>query len=593
MPATASRGQRWRAYDYGARDVSERDNASAGLLRALYEAQQAGGGIVELDSGVVIQTRSTLTIPAGVELVIPAGTTLRGAAGLVGDVVAIAAAAANAGRVTGGGTVDGNRAAGLTGNAVSATNAADAVVRVNVTNAYLDGLALVGCSRPVLDVVASANGRHGIYHSATSFGRGQVTARDNGQRTAGSGVVFADSTDNAYSPIVATDTRSGGSKTQLYGVLETGTSDRNPISASSLAGNATGPTLLVGASSGSAIVPGSIGAAAIADGSVGTAELADGAVSTAKIADGAATNAKLAADVARANLLTNGGFEIWQRGGGTYTVSGTTTADRWAANSGGGSTYAISPLASTIGRAGYSLQLVYTHAAGGYAQINQRLEGSNQLRGRPVAYSIKVKSTVVGTVNLRLLSVDASAVPTVVASMLNTTANAEETLTVTGTVPANSAAIYLDLVVSTASCTVELNDATVVAGSVPADYVPLHPHDELDRCLRYYELMGATISSEMMGVAQAWAATQCILPLFWKVKKATTPTVTVSAYNQWGLLSNAGGNVAPTGVTGWGSWGINSGALQFSTAGGLVGGNAVLVTGSSSAPGYVTAEANP
>ena len=33
-------------------------------------------------------------------------------------------------------------------------------------------------------------------------------------------------------------------------------------------------------------------------------------------------NRQIGSDVARANLLTNGGFEIWQRGGGPFTVWG-------------------------------------------------------------------------------------------------------------------------------------------------------------------------------------------------------------------------------------------------------------------------------
>src|SRR5215472_19244968 len=38
-------------------------------------------------------------------------------------------------------------------------------------------------------------------------------------------------------------------------------------------------------------------------------------------------NAKLASDVGRASLLTNGGFEIWQRG--TSGLTSAFTADRW------------------------------------------------------------------------------------------------------------------------------------------------------------------------------------------------------------------------------------------------------------------------
>src|SRR5215510_13632472 len=91
---------------------------------------------------------------------------------------------------------------------------------------------------------------------------------------------------------------------------------------------------------------GTITAAMIADGAVDTADLKDGAVTSAKILDGtiatgdlannAVTNAKLGLDVNRENLLTNGGFEIWQRGNGPLTTGYTT--DRWLINLGGTST---------------------------------------------------------------------------------------------------------------------------------------------------------------------------------------------------------------------------------------------------------------
>src|SRR5215467_15380555 len=45
---------------------------------------------------------------------------------------------------------------------------------------------------------------------------------------------------------------------------------------------------------------------------------AAGSIPGTAITDGSITNAKLGPDVARANLLTNGGFEIWQRGNGPF-----------------------------------------------------------------------------------------------------------------------------------------------------------------------------------------------------------------------------------------------------------------------------------
>jgi hypothetical protein len=38
----------------------------------------------------------------------------------------------------------------------------------------------------------------------------------------------------------------------------------------------------------------------------------------------------------------------------------------------------------------------------------------------------------------------------------------------------------------------------LVMGSAAADYVPLHPADDLLRCLRYYETLGGTGSSPIL-----------------------------------------------------------------------------------------------
>ena len=41
-----------------------------------------------------------------------------------------------------------------------------------------------------------------------------------------------------------------------------------------------------------------------------------------------------------------------------------------------------------------------------------------------------------------------------------------------------------------AAGTYYVDNAMLVVGSQPADYAPLHPADDLARCLRYYEIIG-------------------------------------------------------------------------------------------------------
>src|SRR5499427_4015779 len=95
--------------------------------------------------------------------------------------------------------------------------------------------------------------------------------------------------------------------------------------------------------SAASIPAGAIDGSKITDGTVTSAKIQDGTIATADLANNAVTNAKLGTDTARLNLLTNGGFEIWQRGNGPFTTAGTAlSADRWASLSSGAPTVSVS-----------------------------------------------------------------------------------------------------------------------------------------------------------------------------------------------------------------------------------------------------------
>src|SRR5215471_9446079 len=79
-----------------------------------------------------------------------------------------------------------------------------------------------------------------------------------------------------------------------------------------------------------------------------------------------ARNIDIATEVARPSQLVNGGFEIWQRGNGPFTTSGSFTADRWLIVLGGTSTISIGPANSPAPPStaqGTSLNGNYTHNA--------------------------------------------------------------------------------------------------------------------------------------------------------------------------------------------------------------------------------------
>ena len=71
-------------------------------------------------------------------------------------------------------------------------------------------------------------------------------------------------------------------------------------------------------------------------------------------------------------------------------------------------------------------------------------------------------------------------------------------------------------------------------GSVPADYAPMHPADDLARCQRYYEMIGeAAQSFAYQGYCAASSAFTIFAP--YRVRKAIAPTVTKAA--TWGTVN--------------------------------------------------------
>src|SRR5215831_3274209 len=69
-----------------------------------------------------------------------------------------------------------------------------------------------------------------------------------------------------------------------------------------------------------AIAAGSIDGSKLTDNTVTSAKILNGTIAAVDIASAGIANDNLGPDVARANLLTNGGFEIWQRGNGPITA---------------------------------------------------------------------------------------------------------------------------------------------------------------------------------------------------------------------------------------------------------------------------------
>jgi hypothetical protein len=352
--------------------------------------------------------------------------------------------------------------------------------------------------------------------------------------------------------------------------------------------HSTGKGVVLGAAS---IPNGTITSAMIADLTIDTADLKDGAVTSAKILDGtiatgdlansAVTNAKLGTDTARLNLLTNPGFEVWQRGNGPFAVNGP-SADRWSIN-GSGTILSVSRNTANTDAASLACAACTVTAYSAEMHLSQRQEDVTQLHGRTITFSARVRTSTASAVRL---SVGQDSGLTY--GSYHSGGGAYETLTVTAVIAVN-ATIASPNVTFNANCTAYVDNAMLVVGSVPADYAPLHPADDLARCLRYYELLVAA-SGEGQLYGQCYAATNANFSWRYRVPKAVTPTVTVSAPTTFSCQLAPGGAAATTNLTTSNAT-FSTVLVTATVASGLAAGNSTLL--SAGAGSQVAVEGNP
>jgi len=282
-------------------------------------------------------------------------------------------------------------------------------------------------------------------------------------------------------------------------------------------------------------------AGSIPNGTITSAMIADGTIATADLANAAVTNAKLGTDTARLNLLTNGGFEVWQRGNGPFSGN-VMSADRWAAGLAGTDTLSVSRAAGIAGQAGqYAAVGTFTLGTGGgnsaYYQHLTKADG-NALNGKTLSFSVWVNASA-GAVRAYIGSDGTGG--TTSPSAANT--GGIQLLTQTYTVPADFTRVDVGLLLN-GSFTID--NAMLVVGSVAADYAPLHPADDLARCLRYYEIHGEAANSMNVTLyGQAGGVMQ--MPLYYKAMKPVTPTVTKNG--TWAVVNCAQPGLSAPGLS--------------------------------------------
>lgn len=290
-------------------------------------------------------------------------------------------------------------------------------------------------------------------------------------------------------------------------------------------------------------------------------------------------NSLLLRDTARANLLVNGGLELWQRGNGPFTTNTVYAADRWSLWIDSGNTISVTR-DTTNQDTGSTVCAAVAFTYGGTGGINhphfQQLlypADQTQLVGRTVSFSVRVRTTTANAVRA-VASVDGGT--TWQFSVNHSGGGTYQTLTVPNLTPVNG--IVFAGIIFSASCTAYVDNAMLVVGTVSTDYVPLHTADDLARCLRYYETFGAAVNfPQIKGIATAGGQSAGISMPF-AVKKAVTPTITVV-----GTFVFVNVNSGPT------SYGPSYGGIYVQISAAAAG----EFTAYSNNSGYFVAEANP
>jgi hypothetical protein len=233
------------------------------------------------------------------------------------------------------------------------------------------------------------------------------------------------------------------------------------------------------------------------------------------------------------NLLVNGGFEVWQRGVGPFTVNGKYTADEWQISRFLGSeTLSVSRDASPkIGL--YDAICTAVTAPGGSVGIKQGIENYKSYEGLYVTFSAWVKTSTSSAVQL-VIEDNSGVGGGGEISDPHTGSGNWERLTVskriqTGLVGTallpHSSAIGISIA-SSASATFQADGASLVVGNfpggVPYDLVP--SGEDLGRCQRFYYKSKGQIGRHVDGplVAQNMHTIPFPSPM------AAIPTITLS-----------------------------------------------------------------
>jgi hypothetical protein len=292
-----------------------------------------------------------------------------------------------------------------------------------------------------------------------------------------------------------------------------------------------------------------------------------------------------AAPQATANLLTNGGMEVWQRGNGPFTAAAAYCADRWQLSQGAGSTISASrDGANADAGSQYCLAAVYTHAVA--SRVYQTVEQWAQLRGRTVTLVIRVRTATASAVRVSVWD----SVNGFRYSAYHTGGGAYETLAVTAPIAAAATGVQVGVNLD-ASCTAYADSAVLVDGSTAPPFAPLHPAEEMIRCQRYYESLGGADANEMMMMGRVTTATLAVFNWVFAVPKPVTPVMSASNASDF-LIQSAVTNHPGTAIA-YAIPGVRSVRVDLTASGGGMTAHWAVGLCAANTTARLVAESNP
>jgi hypothetical protein len=295
---------------------------------------------------------------------------------------------------------------------------------------------------------------------------------------------------------------------------------------------------------------------------------------------------------APANILDNGGFEIWQRGV-TFTApaSAAYTADRWKLNTDEATNVTTTKETTTIDAIGLaSMKVVVTSTgASHYYQQIQYIENYADYRGKTVTLSVRVFASVASAIKIQ---VGDNASNTT--SAYHTGGGGWETLTATFTVGA--AASQLNVVVGMINSgdkkngTYYFDSAMLGVASAAVPFAPTNPQVDLARCQRFFQILGGNITTEWLLAGMPISTADAIFPLRFIVKMRVAPTMTVNNATNFSIRIANNSDVSCTAVTSSGLTQDNC-YIDGSVTAGIVAGQSVLFhTSNTNAIIYLSAD---